>query len=299
MATARLTLRYAFPIVDWLVPATDNDRYLDYCLQPYRPRRSSKGKLRGESLLWHSFATTNAPPILRDAVSAIQSTAGRDATVFGVKQDASGRVFWELYFYDPQKEDARVTATAIAKTVAPHLRLTPRVRESIPYFMFSFDLSHEIAERRAVESLNLYLAEPIGQAGRSYRLEGGQLDLENFYTFLRPKEDVDEIVTRIKSSAVIDYTRVSLGRVLLPELFSCARICVAKKRRSDAVYYSGIHVDQLIWFLERFHYPTALAAFVRSERARLDHLLFDVGIDFTVDRDGNLLSPKTSYYSTV
>ena len=43
----------------------------------------------------------------------------------------------------------------------------------------------------------------------------------------------------------VDFTTVRLADIIMPELFECTKICVAKKRIADAIYYSGITVDQL------------------------------------------------------
>jgi hypothetical protein len=281
-----------------LVPSTATDRYFDYCLQPYEPRRSPHGKLRGETLLWHSFAVAKVHPVLYQSVLALQQDTGRDATVFGIKH-IDGQFRWELYFYDPQKQDPRVRATALAQTLQPYLQLRPQVRESIPYFMVSFDLYPQMQPNDIIDAVNLYLAEPVGQAGRSYKVTETFTELENYYFFFHPKTAIKEVLYRIKSSAIVDFEKYNLAQVLLPELFSCRRICVAKKRRADAVYYSGIDVDQLIWFLKRFLYPTALIDFIGNHREKLDHLRFDVGLDYFIDANGSLVVPKTSYYSTV
>src|SRR4051812_9386343 len=82
-----------------LLPSQPSDRYFDYCLQPYAPRRSPEGKLRSENLFWKSFELAGAPPEIEDVVLTIQRAAGRDMTVFGVKH-VHGRTWWELYFYD-------------------------------------------------------------------------------------------------------------------------------------------------------------------------------------------------------
>jgi hypothetical protein len=280
-----------------LVPTTPEDRYFDYCLQAYEPRCSPVGKLRGESLLWHSFEVAGASETVRAATRGLQAHAGRDATVWGVKH-AAGALWWELYFYDPQKEDPRVTVGSVTQALEPWLHLAPRMRESVPYFMFSFDLRPEWGAGHAVDALNVYLAEPVGQAGRSYVLRESGLELDNLYHFFHPKLEIREVLARIRSSTFVDFSAIDVGRVLLPELLSCRRICVAKKRRSDAVYYSGIDVDQLLWFLRRFHHPASIVDFVAGHRSRLDHLRFDVGIDYTAGRDGIEVA-KTGFYSTV
>ena len=278
--------------------ATDEDRYFDYCLQPYDPLRDPRGKLRSESLLWNSLDVAGAPPALDEALRAVQLHAGRDMTVCGIKHHA-GRLWWELYFYDRQKEDAAVRADSIIDAVAPWFEVRPRPRETVPYFMFSFDILPETAAGGSVDVVNLYLPYFEVQGGRSYKLSLERLEMDNVYRFLHPKLEIREILHEIRQSVFVDYERVSLSRVLLPELIDCNRICVAKKRFADAVYYSGIDVGQLLFFLRRFGYPAAIEAFVTQHRAVLDHLRFDVGIDYTMQPDGSVTMTKSSYYCTL
>jgi hypothetical protein len=278
-----------------LVPATDEDRFFDYCLQPYDPLRDPRGKLRSECLLWNSLDVAAAPPSLDAALSAVQRTAGRDLTVIGVKHQA-GRLWWELYFYDRLKEDPAVRAASIIDTVAPWFRVVPRPRETVPYFMFSFDLQPETAAGGSVDVVNLYLPYYEVQGGRSYKLSGDRLEMDNVYRFLHPKTEIRHILHEIRQSVFVDFTRVQLSRVLWPELIDCNRICVAKKRFADAVYYSGIDVGQLLFFLRALDYPAEIQAFVATQRAQLDHLRFDVGIDYTMQPDGSIVMTKSSYY---
>jgi hypothetical protein len=286
------------PVARPLAHATDEDRFFDYCLQPYDPLRDPRGKLRSEALLWNSLDVAAAPPSLDEALRAIQRSAGRDNTVVGVKHH-EGRLWWELYFYDRLKEDPAVRATSIVDTVAPWFRIVPRPRETVPYFMFSFDVHPDTAEDGTVEVVNLYLPYYEVQGGRSYKLSAERLEMDNVYRFLHPKTEIREILHEIHQSVFVDFTRVSLSRVLLPELIDCNRICVAKKRFADAVYYSGIDVGQLAYFLRLLGYPPPIQAFIAANRAQLDHLRFDVGIDFTMRPDGSLVMTKSSYYCTL
>lgn len=281
-----------------LAHATDEDRFFDYCLQPYDPLREPRGKLRSECLLWNSLDVADAPPALDDALRAIQRTAGRDMTVVGIKHQA-GRLWWELYFYDRLKEDPAVRAASIIDTVAPWFQVVPRPRETVPYFMFSFDVHPDTAEGGTVDVVNLYLPYYEVQGGRSYKLSADRLEMDNVYRFLHPKLEIREILHDIRQSVFVDFTRVPLSRVLLPELIDCNRICVAKKRCADAVYYSGIDVGQLMFFLRALGYPSPIVAFVEAHRAQLDHLRFDVGIDYTMRPDGSVVMTKSSYYCTV
>ncbi len=281
-----------------LARITDEDRFFDYCLQPYDPLRDPRGKLRSESLLWNSLDVADASPALDDALRAVQRTAGRDMTVAGIKHQA-GRLWWELYFYDRLKEDAAVRATSIIDTVAPWFQVVPHPSESVPYFMFSFDVHPATAEGGTVDIVNLYLPYYEVQGGRSYKQSARGLEMDNVYRFLHPKLEIREILHDIRQSVFVDYSRVPLSRVLLPELIDCSRICVAKKRFADAVYYSGIDVGQLLFFLRAFGYPAPIIDFVDAQRAQLDHLRFDVGIDYAMAPDGSVAMTKSSYYATL
>lgn len=283
-----------------LLPASENDRYFDYCLEPYRPRRPWRGKIRSENLLWHSLRVGSATETLRAPLEAVQRHVGHDLTVWGVKWDGSA-LWWELYFYDPRKESPEATLTSIAAALAPWVRVVPQLRESIPYMMVSFDVSPKSIADGAIREVNVYLTGERAHAGRSYKARAdGSVELENTYRFMEPKREIDEVLPLLTSSFFVDYSdpRV-LSRVLIPELFACKKVCIAKKRTCDAIYYSGITVEQLLWFLEKFRYPEEIRAFVRRHHDALEHLYFDVGIDYRQEADGRITYRKSSYYGTL
>jgi hypothetical protein len=281
-----------------LYPSTPGDRFFDYCLELYEPRCDVAGKLRGESLLWHSLEIAGLPPAADDVFAAIQRAAGRDMTVFGVKW-FGGRLSWEMYFYDPQREDKQITAAGLRDALAGTLLLEPLVPDAVRYFMYSFDLDADSLARAKVPELNIYLQFHEGQGGHSYAVREGSCELRNTYRFHRPKPEIDAILHQVQRSMHVDFRTVRLADIIMPELFECTKICVAKKRFADAIYYSGITVDQLLWFFRRFEYPDGISAFVEQRREDFEHLLFDVGIDYLSGPDGRLIYPKTGYYSTL
>jgi hypothetical protein len=282
-----------------LLESGPDDRYFDYCLEPYRPRRPWRGMLRGENLLWHSLALGGALDPLRAPLLALQGSLGPDMTVWGIKWDGA-RLFWEMYIYDSLKEEPAATVSSLAATLAPWLRFVPSVPESVPYVMVSFDLDPAIAARGTVDELNLYLTGEQGQAGRVYKVRGGEAELENTYRFLPPKTEITQILPLIKASLFVDFSDPArLSRILIPELFACRKICVAKKRRCDAIYFSGVPAGQLLFFLRRFQYPAPLVEFLAHHQDRFEHLLFDIGLDYRQGPDGGILYPKTSFYGTL
>lgn len=281
-----------------LVPSTERDRFFDYCLQPYSPRCDPAGKLRGESLLWNSLEAAGLAPALWEPFDAIRVAAGRDMTVFGVKL-WEGRLSWEMYFYDPQRDDRQITAAALRRALVGVLDIRPLVPDTTRYFMYSFDLDATSLAEARVPELNVYLQFYEGQGGHSYAQREDCCELRNTYRFHEPKREIDAILHQVRRSMWVDVSAVRLADIVIPELFECSKICVAKKRSADAIYYSGISVDQLRWFLHRFDYPEAVTSFVDQHRAGFDHLMFDVGIDYRSRPDGSLEYPKTGYYSTL
>jgi hypothetical protein len=274
----------------------ESDRYFDYCLQPYQPRRPTPGKLRSENLLWRSVDLAQASPELEPCLRSLGAAAGRDLTVFGIKHH-EGRLWWELYFYDADRGAGALRSSQAPAAARPRLEFKVEPRDALPYFMFSFDLFPDL---RPVEVLNYYLPAYQVQGGRSYKLfRDGRMELDNHYRFYHPKLEVEPMLHDLRTSALVDWSRVPLSQALLPELFACNRICVAKKRSADALYSSGIDVDQLLFFLRRFGWPAALTSWVEQERARLDHLRFDVGFDFVADGQAGLSATKSSIYGTL
>jgi hypothetical protein len=70
---------------------------------------------------------------------------------------------------------------------------------------------------------------------------------------------------------------------------------VANKKFLDGVYFSRIKIDPLIEFLERERFPADLVAFAKEHRNGLDHMLYDVGLDYVVE-DGAVKILKSAFY---
>ena len=83
-----------------------------------------------------------------------------------------------------------------------------------------------------------------------------------------------------------------------PELADCRVIVVANKRRNDGIYFSGISIDQLLFFLRRTGYPPDLVAYIAANRDGLDHMRYDVGYDYVM-QDGRIRVLKASYYGFI
>ena len=277
--------------------ATRDDPSRNYCLWDYAPAAPAEDKFRSVNLLYQSFAQAGIDSRAYDMVEALRDSIGSFRTVFGIKQ-LRGRLAWEYYFYDYARQAREVSITKVLAALRPYVRCVVRANESLPYFMFSLDVDPELARgERDMDVVHMYVGNPGStvSSGIAYAVREDATVLENFYFFFEAGRQQEEAAEKIRSSAYFDEKQVSIDEVLVPELKGCQTICVANKQTHDCVYFSGIGVDQLLHFLERLSYPRTIVSFVRDNRGRLDHLLFDVGFDYRVE-SGRLTVLKSGYY---
>ncbi len=282
---------------DRLELTTPDDLYYDYCLWQYAPVAAPDGKLRSANLLYDSFETAQAPDSAYDLVRTLRQSIGMFNTVWGIKH-IDGELRWELYFYDYRRRARERSITKVLDAVNPFIPCAVPANERLNYFMFSLDVNNELlAHSRELNEIHMYIGNTGStvSSGICYSVTPGGARLENFYFFFDAKTEGDKIKSKITTSAFVDMSIVALDQILWPELRDCGVIVVANKQQNDALYFSRITIDQLLFFLRRMAYPQSHVAFVEANRHRLDHLLFDAGIDYRME-DGNLRVLKSGYY---
>ncbi|GAA4012065.1 hypothetical protein [Actimicrobium antarcticum] len=276
---------------------TTDDRHVDYCLWDYTPVASAIGKWRSVNLLRDSFVHAGLTAPAFDMVDAIRQAFGPSRTVWGIKFSA-GRISWELYFYDYDRQQRTRSVTRLLEVIRPWIASPLQVNEARDYFMFSIDLDRGALElRQSLESLQLYIGN-VGStvsSGICYDVTRQAMTLKNFYFFFDARTQIRQIVDKVRSSAYLDLSCFDLDSVLWPELRECQTIVVANKRHHDGVYFSRITIDQLLFFMHKLAYPATLIATIVQQRAQLDHLLYDVGFDYRME-DGVLRILKSAYY---
>jgi hypothetical protein len=278
---------------------TDGDLFFNYCLWDYEPVASWEGKWRSSNLLFHSFEHAGADARMLDLVRLLRETIGPSMTVWGVKW-AARRIGWEYYFYDYRRRERERSATKVLRGMEPLVRSSIGLNEKHHYFMFSLDIDDALVSgARGVDEIHMYIGNPGSDvsSGICYAVTPAGSRLENFYFFFDARRQQQDILNKLGCSAQVDQEVVELGEILRPELRECRTICLANKQRTDCIYFSGITVDQLIFFLNWQGYPRPICSFVEQNRSRLDHLLYDVGFDYRME--GNrLLIEKSGYYGT-
>lgn len=277
---------------------TAEEVFYDYCLWDYRPVAPHAGKLRSVNLLAHSFEVGGIAPRAFELIPALRAGIGDSRTVWGLKQRGE-TLSWEFYFYDYRRRERERSITRVLEILRPFVACEVRANEDRPYFMFSLDIDDELLTgRKHLGEVHMYVGN-VGStvsSGICYELTpGGGTRLENFYFFFDAARQTKEIAGKVASSAFLDAARLHVDQIVWPELRDCRVIVVANKQRNDGIYFSGIRVDQLLFFLRRMRYPAALTAFIAEHRNLLDHLTYDVGIDYRMEGD-ELVFLKSAYY---
>jgi hypothetical protein len=217
--------------------------------------------------------------------------------VWGIKK-LEHRLFWEFYFYDYRRRDRSRSATRLMEIIRPLVTCNLEINENLHYFMFSIDIdTNLVAGQKDLDEIHLYIGNPGStvSSGICYSMKQNQTRLENFYFFFDARKQWQEILSKFVCSVHYDGTRIAAEQIIWPELKNCRVIVIANKQANDAVYFSGINVDQLIFFLNRMNYDRTLVAFVEENRSMLDHLQFDIGFDYRIEGKGMRIL-KSAYY---
>jgi hypothetical protein len=275
-------------------PAAESDVLHDYILEPYEPKASQAGKLRGLALLYETFAIAGVEKEGLALVTRVRDTLGPFRTVWGVKHDRERGELrgWELYFYDWKRVHADLSIASLKEILAPVVKLDVELRRDVPWHMVSIEVSPaDLKDPSRSVAAHLYVDM------RSYEAKDKELLFENVYTFHDPRLEIDDVMNRLKASLHFDFAKDRLAELLPPRLFRCHKMCVANKRTGDALYFSRVDTDALRQFLRAQNYPKEIVGLADAEAKRLDHLLWDVGVDFAA-RDTGLTVRRTGFYGS-
>lgn len=276
---------------------TREDPFFNYCLWKYTPVAPIENKFRPVNLLFHSFEVAGLDARAVQLVQTIRDAIGSFRTVWGSKW-LDNRLAWEFYFYDYMRREREVSITRVLEAIRPLIKCDIRVNESLPYFMFSLDVDGELLSgHRDLDVVQMYIGNPGStvSSGIAYAVTAEETTLNNFYFFFDAKGQLQEAAEKICCSAHVDAAQIDVNRILLPELRNCQTICVSNKRGNDTVYFSGVNVDQLLFFLNMLDYPLDIIGFVADNRGNLDHLLYDVGFDYIAEGE-KLVILKSGFY---
>jgi hypothetical protein len=276
---------------------TAQELFFDFCLWSYKPVVQYENKFRSVNLLFQSFNMLGVNERIFNLVRAIRKGIGVSRTVWGVKQ-LGNDIVWEFYFYDYKRRERERSITKLLDIINPLVPCDIKANENHHYFMFSIDIDDDlISGEKDLEEIHMYIGNPGStvSSGICYSLTNRGTRLENFYFFFDAIRELKDIEAKIACSAYVDSTQINIDQILWPELRNCKVIVVANKQENDSVYFSGINVDQLIFFLKRMDYPEELISFAEENRSNLDHLRYDIGFDYRMEGK-DLVILKSAYY---
>jgi hypothetical protein len=274
-----------------------DDKYLNYCLWPYKPVAAVTEKFRSINLLLQSFEVAGLDQQAWRIIELIRDAIGPFRTVWGTKLQGD-HLAWEFYFYDYKRRQREVSITRVLKAIEPLVTCDVQPCEHLPYFMFSLDIDSDLGIRkRKLPEVHMYIGNPGStvSSGIAYAVRSEETVLENFYFFFDAKKQVGEILEKISCSVHSDSSRINPDHILIPELRHCRTVCIANKQHNDTIYFSEVNVDQLLFFLNMLDYPVEIVHFVETNRHKLDHLLYDVGFDYISHGDKPQIL-KSGYY---
>jgi hypothetical protein len=281
---------------------TDSDHFFDYCLWSYLPLAPTAEKWRSSNLLRHSFEVANMGSRVYQLCAAIQRAIGAGQTVWGVKWSDSWEeegLSWEFYFYDYDRLERQVSISSLLEVLEPFVQCDLQTNEQRPYFMFSIDMDNSWGESelKRLEEISVYLGNTGSNvsSGISYALTKNGMAFNNLYYFFDAQKEFDKVVEKVFCSAHLDLVSTELEQIVWPELADCGVIVAANKRHNDGIYFSRINLSQLLYGLKRLRCPAALVSFIEENSSRFDHMLYDIGFDYTME-NGELNITKSAYY---
>lgn len=275
---------------------SDQDRFFNYSLWEYRPSVPYRNKFRSANLLFHSFEVEKIDQGAFQLVNRIREAIGHQQTVWGIKK--SGDILeWEFYFYDYRRRARHRSVTRILDAIKPEISSDLDINENLFYFMFSIDINPLLFADKRLTKLHIYIGNPGSNvsSGMSYLCTTQEFKLENFYFFFNPRAEMNEIIGKVVNSVCIDTTQIHIDEIIWPELRNCRTVCIANKQGTDCIYFSGINLEQFMFFLSKMNYKKELISLVENNSNMVDHLLFDVGIDYKMHH-GRLVYPRSGYY---
>jgi hypothetical protein len=229
-------------------------------------------------------------------IKSIQENLGINKTVWGLKK-MDDKISWEYYFYNYNKENPDINMTNILKITEPFFTVNIFPNENIRYFMFSIDINPEFFENKKLNGIHIYTkGQENRTGGPSFFIDENGIRMENYYLVYDPKTEMERIKSSIKLSVFTDPD-TDYNEILLPELANCKRITLANKQQNDSIYFSGIDVNQFLFFLNHFDYPKEIISFIETNKPKLDHLQYDVGFDYKTN-DEKIEIVKSGYYGT-
>lgn len=289
----------------------ENKKYFDLHFFEYYP------KLKWNSLPT-SFLFKKASDLLqinndleRD-YRLITNRNGFNSTLWGIKNE-EGILSVEYYFYFKKKypQNSIENLADLFREYNSHFKI-PKIKDD--YFIISINpLLNEVKEINIYypiidENQEIRESKDVGykfnfpnarELSLKYEIDTNEVLKSNLYFAI----DQDIPLLKLKELlAHIGYPKTNIIEESLKLPYLCHSpfkypIAIAKKEDAFGYYFFSLNISEFIDFLKYHHYPTNYIKVIENNKRRLNHIKFDIGIDFTYDN--YLKIKKTSFYGSI
>lgn len=272
-----------------------SDPARDFCQWPYeRPRNLPKDAWRQEKILFDFLKARSCLSSVETILRRIQSIQGRFNTVWGLKSDGTTRSL-ELYFYDYDREARKFSSSDILNEAGVNLASSLILDDTADYFMWSFELN--LFEDVSINDIDIYCAGTGGtiSGGTCFKVSEFGVELKNLYYFFDCANDQNAIKEQLAAGPRFKGWK-KFPQSLSPGALDEEIYVVSVKRHLDSIYFSRVEIDRCASMMHKFGFFHDLAEYLISNQKHLNHHLFDIGIDYTADRDGSYITKKVAVY---
>ncbi len=259
-----------------------------YILDPYIPlRKSQDGDISSSDIL--DLVLEKSYPHLIEGKENIIQTIGKDSTVWGVQKGITDKALSVEYYFYTQNEDHRLLWSRLQRclgnALSPHLQNSSEIPVDFPVGMFSLDMPSN--EKGKIKDVDVYMIEP-GKGFCTHWDDDGMF-MKNKYWF---SHDYDSARQMLNSNGIHSACCMFGNKGKWDK-----SICLSRKRdRWWGIYYSGVNVDCMGYFLDKFGYPGYLRELFELNSSRMDHMTYDFGYDFLLLPGGMIKCLKSGFY---
>jgi hypothetical protein len=249
-----------------------------YIGENYEPLTSSERNYDSFEFFQEILEVTGNTKLKRIAV-ALRNRLGHHNTIWGTKvpNRDGGVVEFELYWAIDGDSTFVPVPTEVASTLRPwvdmnssgcDLNMLDDLVRNDALSMFSIDIDATLLETGRVNKINVYLEYPNGAAyfrSKAFECSLDRFELSNVYTGFEIAEDavvnahakssVHYPYNALKSYADCILRRPDLSSNFISSVYPLRPLMICHASKSfpsrDGMYFSGIDVDQLHFFLSR------------------------------------------------
>lgn len=271
-----------------------NDIYYNFVLDSYKPVNSTLNKYTNTMILYKSIENTANEIKILNIIIKLRQLLGKNQVVWGIK-NINNEISYELYFY--QKYNHKLVSI---KNIINQLKEDFEIFNfneinSLNSIMFSFDF---FKDKNKIDEINVYFSQYIKHNlhTKSFSINKNyEKEFQNYYITYNQSEQKEIIQTILTSPYNIDTK--NLPDILIPELMKCEQIYIGSKRNCNGIYFQGVDITQLIFFLKKFKFDLALIEFIEKNKENLDYLLFDISFDYYI-KNNKFIIKKSGFYGT-